>query len=89
MTAQEAAADEAIERLCLRCRHLELELKQSQQKCSQLIMSPKQQNISNSNNYSPGANNLCNPIYHSSLLNASTYKDDDGVVVSRENPGKF
>ncbi|CAH8476035.1 unnamed protein product [Schistosoma haematobium] len=86
LTAQEAAADEAIERLCLRCRHLELELKQSQQKCSQLTMSPKQQNISNSNNYSPGANNLCNPIYHSSLLNASTYKDDDGVVVSRENP---
>ncbi|CAH8454694.1 unnamed protein product [Schistosoma rodhaini] len=85
LTAQEAAADEAIERLCLRCRHLELELKQSQQKCSQL-MSPKQQNISNSNNYSLGANNLCNPIYHSSMLNASSYKEDDEVVVSGENP---
>ncbi|CAH8450046.1 unnamed protein product [Schistosoma turkestanicum] len=84
LTAQEAAADEAIERLCLRCRHLELELKQSQQKCSEL-MSSQQQNVSITNNYSPGASNLCNPIYHSSLLNASSYKEDDGVVVSGEN----
>ncbi|KAH8851559.1 Neurabin-1 [Schistosoma japonicum] len=62
LTAQEAAADEAIERLCLRCRHLELELKQSQPKCSPMMML-SQQNISNSVNYSPGASNTCNPIY--------------------------
>ncbi|KAK4473926.1 hypothetical protein MN116_003250 [Schistosoma mekongi] len=81
LTAQEAAADEAIERLCLRCRHLELELKQSQPKCPPMSML-SQQNISNSANYSPGASNTCNPIYRPSTLYASSCKEDDGLMSS-------
>ncbi|CAH8829967.1 unnamed protein product [Trichobilharzia szidati] len=82
LTAQEAAADEAIERLCLRCRHLELELKESHQKSTQTLVS--QQNLTNyqfdvnSDNYSLGDSDIGNPRYQASSLNASSYKEDNG-----------
>ncbi|CAH8482891.1 unnamed protein product [Heterobilharzia americana] len=85
LTAQEAAADEAIERLCLRCRHLELELKESHQKNSQTTIPQHNtlnfQNDVNSDNYSLGESDIFDPRYQTSSFNMS-YKEDDGIVLS-------
>ncbi|KAA3679934.1 neurabin [Paragonimus westermani] len=43
LTAQEAAADEAIERLCRQCRHVELELNESRERLKQYIQHQTQQ----------------------------------------------
>ncbi|KAF5406471.1 hypothetical protein PHET_00005 [Paragonimus heterotremus] len=43
LTAQEAAADEAIERLCRQCRHVELELNESRERLKQYIEHQTQQ----------------------------------------------